>query len=665
MKLGKTTLLLLCLLFATTEAQQMKRPNAMPFSGEVESLIAPALAPLAKSSPNLIMAAGDPYQFNVSLALGADYLRKVQADFTEDNAGNGNPDTDPDDGGWDWVTTAFTHSASSSPTNIYGATVLGLYYAYVKNPTASIFVSLQDAANRIVADTNIRTANDIVFLLKFQDIAGVTPGVYMTAAKGIFDRRLQARGPDGTDLAAYIRDARHGQGYDNGIIPWDIGFYAVAAEMLEQRYPNNTPDYQVCAGEIAEVLYQDSYNNNPGYFKPTGGQNDGWDETYTETDYWWYALGITGLLDGFHAAGVHTDKIPGLISLLLDCQNSSGDARGAFSSCYGAHANDEDWQTTAYAVMSLAGIDRSAYQTEINHACYYLASTQDASSGAWVYSNGNHYPEVGGECTAALSCAANPMTVYVDDDYTQSSCGGHFWGYDAFATIENGVAGVAAGGTVNVSAGTYVVPSQLDLAKDVDIIGASAASVTVKPGSNTTLGGNVKSESFIYVDPSASVLLDNLTIDCAEKQVRHAVQSRGALTVESCVIQNVRYSQYYGRGIVFFGGEENYVRNTVFTGIERIGIHVRGNVMSTNPYVVIEGCTYTGYGAGDKLDYGVEFGGGGRGMVINTTITNCTAVALSDGSTSAGILITDYWGTGTEAEIYGCTITGNNTALAV
>ena len=72
-----------------------------------------------------------------ALVNGADYLKLSQADDTEDNAGNGDPDVpdDPDDGGWDWSLTApnFTHSTGASPTNIYGATAMGLYYAYLEN----------------------------------------------------------------------------------------------------------------------------------------------------------------------------------------------------------------------------------------------------------------------------------------------------------------------------------------------------------------------------------------------------------------------------------------------------------------------------------------------------------------------------------------------------
>ena len=57
---------------------------------------------------------------------------------------------------------------------------------------------------------------------------------------------------------------------------------------------------------------------------------------------------------------------------------------------------------TAYSVLSLAMLDQDNYQTNINDAGSWIASTQDISGG-WVYGSGNHYPEIGGENTAALS----------------------------------------------------------------------------------------------------------------------------------------------------------------------------------------------------------------------------------------------------------------------
>ena len=115
-----------------------------------------------------------------AIILGANYLIHAQADVTNDNAGNGaDPgDVDPDDGGWDWVLTTptFTHSAAASPINIYGATAQGLYYAYRATqlnsltPDPRYMIAMKDAADKMVANANIRSAADLIFLMLYDDL---------------------------------------------------------------------------------------------------------------------------------------------------------------------------------------------------------------------------------------------------------------------------------------------------------------------------------------------------------------------------------------------------------------------------------------------------------------------------------------------------------------
>jgi hypothetical protein len=252
--------------------------------------------------------------------------------------------------------------------------------------------------------------------------------------------------------------------------------------------------------------------------------------------------------------------------------------------------------------------------------------------------------------------------VYVDATTSYGSdLGGR---YHPYSTITPALARVVGGGTVHVAAGSYIEPGQLAVTKNMTVLGASAATTLVKPGTGTTNGGNVQSEAFIYVASGVTATLQNLGVDCLGQTVHHAVQTRGNLTVMDCAIQNVRHGLYYGRGVVCYKGT-SLIKNTTFANIERIGVHVRGNVETPNPVVTVENCTYTGKGSGDWLDYGVEFGGGGGGTVTGCTITNCLGVASTDGSTSAGVLVTDYWGTGTSAAISSSTINGNTTGVAV
>lgn len=70
-----------------------------------------------------------------------------------------------------------------------------------------------------------------------------------------------------------------------------------------------------------------------------------------------------------------------------------------------------------------------------------------------------------------------PSVVYVDDDFTPMSAGGHLWGYDAFTNINQAIAAVLPGGTVNVAAGTYL--EDVTVNKTLNVLGAGASGTLV------------------------------------------------------------------------------------------------------------------------------------------------------------------------------------------
>src|ERR1039458_1575947 len=258
-----------------------------------------------KLTPNKMLTSGSIVNFDNSLSADADFLLSVQSITNF---------------GWDWnITPPFVHAVSTE-SNLYGTTGLGLYYAYLESNNVTYKNALQYACDQMVGDATIADAGAIKLLLLFQDLPGVIAGTYQNAAKAKYDADLAAHG--GTATA-----------------------YATAAKMLYNKFGGT---YNQDAIDIAEVIYQDSYNTNPGFFEPDGTQNAGWDPTYTNTNYYWYTLGITGIMDAFVSSGTHADKLPGLITILNACKFSTGTARGAYSYCYGANTNDDDWQTTAY-----------------------------------------------------------------------------------------------------------------------------------------------------------------------------------------------------------------------------------------------------------------------------------------------------------------------------
>jgi hypothetical protein len=352
-----------------------------------------------------LKAFGDPTDFRAAALAGANYIRTMQADITEDNAGNGDPDQDPEDAGWDWVLPDFEHSANASPKNLYGVCANAAYQAYLIDPDPAMFTVMRDAADYIVTagPANIRSAADMVFLLNFASLTGdigIFPPVYRNAAAAIWAYRVANFGGTATAFAEYIRDARGNGGWPNGIIPWDLAPYVTSLMRLDALYPGN--GFDVDAAAVAEVIYEDSFNANPGFFQPLEPTTKGFDPTYADNKFWFYPGGVAGIIAAFEATGLHTEEIPALEAILLECQYEDG----AFSYQYGADTSfdDRDWQTSAYVIYALW--DHLAHTPANLNAVYagaaWLAATQDPS-GAWVYDGGNHYPEIGAEAAAAVA----------------------------------------------------------------------------------------------------------------------------------------------------------------------------------------------------------------------------------------------------------------------
>ncbi len=236
----------------------------------------------------------------------------------------------------------------------------------------------------------------------------------------------------------------------------------------------------------------------------------------------------------------------------------------------------------------------------------------------------------------------------------------------AFCSIQEAIDEASPGDTLLINAADYTEPDQIVINKDLTLQGLGKESTILRPGSSTTVAGNAASDAFVLVEEGNEVKISDLTLDGDGFDVHHGIQSRGELIVDDVHVQNISHANIYrGRGIVFFGGSNNEVNNSSLSNIQRIGIHVRGNVLAANPVVSINNVTYTGKGDGDFLDYAVEFGGGGQGSVDGLNASECRGQASTDNSTSAGILVTDFFGTGTEATITNSDLFNNTRGMVV
>ena len=270
-----------------------------------------------------------------------------------------------------------------------------------------------------------------------------------------------------------------------------------------------------------------------------------------------------------------------------------------------------------------------------------------------------------------LDLDGGPAVVYVDDDWAGTTPGDDpdgdgpatSFGWDAFDTIQGGVGNVGLGGTVNVHAGNYAETGQIVIGHNMSIVGAGSDVVTVRPTANT--GNTGDGRGWWLVPTGVELHLSSMTLDGTGYKVWQGIRHKGTGTITDVVFQNIQYEasgpSYSGFGAAIFGGNVDVV-GCSFHDIGRIGIlffgpDVTGSLFSGNVYI--------GKGDGDWLDYGVEVGGGAVVTIEDNFISNNTGVASVDGSTSAAILVTTYYGAGTAATITHNFLFDSTTGIAV
>ena len=244
------------------------------------------------------------------------------------------------------------------------------------------------------------------------------------------------------------------------------------------------------------------------------------------------------------------------------------------------------------------------------------------------------------------------------NDTTGDGSAGYPW-----RTIQHAIGdgNVTAGDTINVASGTYD-EGIIEVTKNLTITGATTPSKPIiNPTTDTGDTYNViglTGRGWFQIHSGATVDFENLIFDGNGKAIYIAIlYHEGGGTVKNCDFKNIQYqpTPYKGRGISNYGGYVEVLDST-FTNIQRIGVFTANPTVET----LIKGCTYTGKGAGDWLDYGFEVGTTGSITVEDCTVTNCKGVASSDDSISAGILITDYFGPTPQATIKDSDIYNNS-----
>lgn len=187
---------------------------------------------------------------------------------------------------------------------------------------------------------------------------------------------------------------------------------------------------------------------------------------------------------------------------------------------------------------------------------------------------------------------AAPLHIYVDDDYSgPSDDGGHDWGVDAFATIQEGIDAVEPGGTVHVGPGSYNQAltinkwllldgsgSGINPAADTIITSPTTNVITITAGGTSQVNRMVLSNfraggltgNAIYTDSIIQYLtLDGVVIDGA---TNYGIEIHNSAVVTDLALQDVTLSNN-GNGIRIRGQLTGLViEDSLITG-NSIGIN--------------------------------------------------------------------------------------------
>ncbi len=264
-----------------------------------------------------------------------------------------------------------------------------------------------------------------------------------------------------------------------------------------------------------------------------------------------------------------------------------------------------------------------------------------------------------GTLTGKIAMAGGVISVDVNDAGCVTGSGQPDPYAVVYCSLQDAIADAASGDTINVAGGTYAETGQIVIGKDLAIVGNPSDKPVFVPTQNTGSSGDPR--GWWLVQAGSHLDLADVVLDGAGYQIYQGIRAHGTGTVDNCEFHNMDYSTYIGMAIAFMDANWT-ITDSLFTNCRRLGVIAFGSGVTN---AVMSGNTYVGKGVGDWLDYGIELGGGAVATLTDNQITNCKGVASSDGSTSAGILITTYYAAGTGGTLTGNVVTGNTTGIAV
>ncbi len=262
----------------------------------------------------------------------------------------------------------------------------------------------------------------------------------------------------------------------------------------------------------------------------------------------------------------------------------------------------------------------------------------------------------------ALAC---PTTRYVAPGGSDSSndCTDSI---NPCATIQHAIdVACPSGDVIQLEADMYAEGPQIVVGKSVSMVGAGKAATVVQATADTGTSGDAR--GWFLVPSGVSFNVSDLTLDGAGFKIFQAIRNSG----DGGTIDNVRFTEikfnesgptYQGVAIAAFGGGPVHVTSSMFDEIGRVGVLYFGTGVAGSTF---NNNMYAGKGIGDFLDYMLEISAGATVSASGNTVNGNRGVASSDGSTSAGFLVSTFFGNGSTALIDGNQIEDNTSGIVV